>query len=284
MAEKITLIIVVYNRIQLLRLCLLSVMQQTFQPYEVIISDDGSQEDVVVGIENLLPELSFPVKYIRQEDKGFRLAKCRNNAIKQAQGNYIVFIDQDILISPGYLAVFAKNQKKNQFLTALPVLLTAKQTEQIDELSARSGSFLRLITRKQMKRIHRQFFKDTFYYYQRKFILWNDSRPKVRGGVFGLFKEDLFKVDGFDENYQGWGNEDDDLGRRLYKAGITGKTAFYNEFPVHLYHPPYRIGKQNINQPYYSKRIPQIRDGQYKALAGLSNPLEDEKVSVLQIK
>jgi len=284
MNGNLSLIIVVFNRVHLLRLCLLSVKRQTVQPFEVIISDDGSQQDIVAGIKDLLPELSFPIQYIRQEDKGFRLAKCRNNAVKQARGDYLVFIDQDILSTPGYLEVFAKKQKRRRFLTALPVLLNAGQTDQINEQAVRLGSYFNLITHKQMKRIHRQFFKDSFYYYQRKFLLWNDARPKVRGGVFGLFKEDLLKVDGFDENYRGWGNEDDDLGRRLYKAGIVGQTAFYNEFPVHLYHPPFRVGKQNVNAPYYQQRLAQIRDGQYKALRGLSRPLGEDKVEVKQLK
>ena len=96
-----------------------------------------------------------------------------------------------------------------------------------------------------------------------------------------MFKSDLLEVDGYDENFQGWGNEDDDLGRRLYKAGIRGKNPFYDDFPLHLYHEPFHIHGKRVNREYYHKRKKEISDGDFKAVNGLSNPLTNEDLKVI---
>ncbi|MBN2710348.1 MAG: glycosyltransferase [Calditrichaceae bacterium] len=282
--NKLSVIIVVYNQIKLIRKTLLSLNRQSVLPAEVVLSDDGSSCDIPAGINDLLPELQFNVKFVRQEDRGFRAGKCRNNGIRECSGEYLVFFDQDILSTTNYLKVFSDHQRKNSFIVAFPVLLSEEQTKQITEPSVRNGRFLELITREQKAQMSRQYVKDMFYYYQRVLVLRNDHRPKLRSGVFGIFKSDLIKVDGFDENYQGWGNEDDDLGRRLYKAGVYGRTEFKNEFPIHMYHKPHRTGKERVNQDYYLRRIREIKAGEYKAVNGLSNPLGDDKPIIKILK
>ena len=282
--KKLSVIIVVYNQINLLRKTLLSLNRQSVLPAEVILSDDGSSCDIPAGINDLLPELRFSVKFIQQEDRGFRAGKCRNNSIRESSGEYLVFFDQDILSTSDYLKAFYDHRKKGSFLVAFPVLLTEEQTSRITEQSVRKESFIEIITPEQRNKMPRQYRKDTFYFYQRKLILRGDHRPKLRSGVFGAYKSDLIKVDGFDENYQGWGNEDDDLGRRLYKAGIYGKTVFKNEFPIHMYHAPHRNGKERVNQDYYLRRIREIKAGDYRAVNGISNPIGDDKPVVTILK
>ena len=48
-------------------------------------------------IGDLIPKCDFKIKHVYQEDRGFRLAKSRNNAARVAEGDWLVFLDQDII-------------------------------------------------------------------------------------------------------------------------------------------------------------------------------------------
>jgi len=98
----ISIILVVFNRIDFLRKSLLSINSQSYLPDEVVITDDGSKEDIPGGIADMLPKLKFKLKYVKQQDKGFRLAKCRNNGIRIAEGDFLIFWDQDVLGTKKY--------------------------------------------------------------------------------------------------------------------------------------------------------------------------------------
>ena len=52
-----------------------------------------------------------------------------------------------------------------------------------------------------------------------------------------LFRDDVARVNGFDENYVGWGYEDDDFARRLYKTGVRPASVILAARAMHLWHP-----------------------------------------------
>ena len=281
---RISVILSSYNRPDLLRKSLLSLNMQTVLPYEVIITDDGSKVDIPVKLNNLISILNFKLKYIWQPDKGFRLSKSRNNAIREVAGDYVIFMDQDIIHTRGYIETYKKNMRANEFLTAFLVLLSKEQSDKVSEESIINGEYLNIITKRQLETISKQYLKDTFYYYQRKLILKNDYRPKVRGGYFGLHKKHIIEINGFDENYVGWGWEDDDFGRRLYKNNVIGRTVFKNEFPIHLYHPENHDNTGNsVNTEYFNKRVREINNGDIRAVVGLEESNPDKEMKIIEL-
>jgi len=282
---KISVILSTYERPQTLRLALLSLSHQTRVPDEVVIHDDGSDEHMASSVRGYVADLGFAgVKYVRQEHRGFRLARSRNNGIRQAEGDYLVFSDQDIVATTGYIEQFSRYGRRGQFLVAFPVLLTEQQSEQVTEEMVVHSEYSGLLTIDQVRELRRQYVKDSFYYYCGYVLGGRRCRPKVRGGVFGISREDLLLVDGFDENYQGWGAEDDDLGRRLYRAGVAGRTVFRNEFPIHLWHRHETDAEDSPNLPYYKRRLGEIRRGDFRAVHGLSNPLDVDEPAVIRIR
>jgi len=88
---RISAVVPSYNRPDLLRRVLLAFATQTRPVDELIITDDGSHVDIAAGVADVLPELRFPVTLVAQPDEGFRAAKCRNNGIREATGDYLVF-------------------------------------------------------------------------------------------------------------------------------------------------------------------------------------------------
>jgi glycosyltransferase involved in cell wall biosynthesis len=65
--------------------------------WELLICDDGSSEDALSLVREYSKQLTGEVRYIWQTDRGFRLARSRNNAICCARGDVIVFLDGDVV-------------------------------------------------------------------------------------------------------------------------------------------------------------------------------------------
>ncbi len=285
MAGRITVIISVYNRVDVLLKALLSIQAQSVKPFEVLLSDDGSAEDIVGAVKEQKDKYDFKIKYIAQADKGFRLAKARNNAIRNAEGDYLVFWDQDVLATRNYLKTFNEHFREGEFLIPSdPVRLTETQTAAVTERMIEFCDYAQVVTSGQIRALRRRVYKDWYYYLETRYIKRNSYKPKVRGGILGIAKKDILLVDGYDENYQGWGAEDDDLGRRLYRAGIRGRNVFHKEYPLHLYHPPNKASEKSVNLDYYNKRLAEIRKGDFRAVNGLSNPLGEDEITVNRIK
>ena len=96
---RVSVIIPTYNRADYLREALASVLDQSLQPWEIIVVDDGSTDDT--------PELarSFPpnVVYIRQP-QNMGVSAARNAGLSAARGEVIAWLDSDDLWEPGFLA------------------------------------------------------------------------------------------------------------------------------------------------------------------------------------
>jgi len=108
--SKISVIIPVYNTEKYLEACVNSVLNQTYQDFEIILIDDGSKDNSL----NLLNKLALKdnrIHIISQENQGVSVA--RNNGLKQASGKYITFLDSDDTFHPYLLEHLHQALKKN---------------------------------------------------------------------------------------------------------------------------------------------------------------------------
>ncbi|MDY6798542.1 MAG: glycosyltransferase [Pseudomonadota bacterium] len=80
-----------YNRAGFLLQAIESVLQQTFGDFELIVVDDGSTDDTPQLMDRYLQDTR--VRYFKQSNQGQSVA--RNRGIKEAQGEYICFLDSD---------------------------------------------------------------------------------------------------------------------------------------------------------------------------------------------
>ncbi len=99
----VSIILPVYNSEKYIQECLTSILQQTYNAWELIIIDDGSNDNSTQIVQHLLPKfINNQAKFIKLSHHG--LPYCLNFAIRIASGNYIARIDADDIMLPTRLA------------------------------------------------------------------------------------------------------------------------------------------------------------------------------------
>ena len=92
MSPKISIVIPVYNTQKYLDQCLGSILLQTYRDFEVICVNDGSTDDSLKILQKYA-QLDNRVKVINQKNMG--ISPARNEGMKIATGEYIIFLDSD---------------------------------------------------------------------------------------------------------------------------------------------------------------------------------------------
>ncbi|WP_336182985.1 glycosyltransferase [Fusobacterium polymorphum] len=222
---KISVIVPIYNRLEHFRALFICLLRQNRQIDELIITDDGSSQQILDYIADLIPKASFKIKHIYQEDKGFRKTRALNNGVINSEGELLVFCDQDLIFGEEYIEYMEKNIKKGCFLLCRPISVNEKEKNTILEKIESSNKYEDLL--KPLPTHYLVSVNKTLRTDRKRRILnilkLSKRGIKLVGMSYAVMKSDYLKVNGYDENYNGWGEEDDDFGNRLYVAGIKGK-------------------------------------------------------------
>lgn len=112
MKHKFSLIIPAYNVEKYIKKCLDSVLNQTYNNYEIIIINDGSTDNTSKILESY--KSNKKIKIINQENKG--LSNARNTGVSNAKGDYILFIDSDDFIEKELLEILNKTIKDEDLI------------------------------------------------------------------------------------------------------------------------------------------------------------------------
>lgn len=232
MASNIStsLIISTYNRSDALELCVKSVLRQSLLPDEIIIADDGSKEDTGELIHQLAASSEVPIIHVWHEDLGFRLASIRNKAIAKASKEYIIQIDGDIVLHKDFVKDHVHFAKKGSFVTGSRVLIREGLTK---KMLAERNCIISIHdkgTKNTINGVHLPWLSPLLQHYRQ----WDISYS--RGCNMAFWKEDLLKVNGYNEAITGWGSEDHELVCRLINNGVRKRTIKFAGIVFHLYH------------------------------------------------
>ncbi len=251
---KSSLIIATYNWKEALELVLISVLNQSVMPYEVIIADDGSKDDTRELIDAYRKKFKIPLIHVWHEDKGFRLSEIRNKSINKATGNYIIQIDGDTILHKDFVKDHQKFARKKQFISGSRVLLGKDFSEKI----LKSKKFKFDFFSKDIKNKHYHFHIPLLAK-----ILRNPTNDinrvlfSVRGCNMSFWKEDLMAVNGYNEDMTGWGREDSELSARLINLGLTKINLRFSAIQYHIYHPENSKINLNTNDQILAQTITQ---------------------------
>lgn len=147
---KFTVVIPLYNKEHYIKNALQSVLQQSYQDFEVIVIDDGSTDQSLRVVERIISE---KVTIIKQNNQGVSVA--RNTGIENAKGEYIAFLDADDYWHKDYLLTINELidgfPKSDIFVTAYEVDMGDGRINKSSQLKPEKGcldSYWKTLTEK----------------------------------------------------------------------------------------------------------------------------------------
>ncbi|OQX08367.1 MAG: glycosyl transferase family 2 [Desulfobacteraceae bacterium IS3] len=228
---KTSVIVTTYNQPQMLKKVLEGLCHQSRHPDEVIVADDGSGQETLKVIKQFMTETKYPLFHIWQEDNGFRAAEIRNKAIKASQGDYIILLDGDCIPEKHFIGDHVFLAEKGFFFQGKRVLVSKRFSPDFTYRDAIAGFRL-------LNRVLRQDISNSHHLIRLPFFpaLSSTRLSGIRSCNMGFFREDVFAVNGFNQDFVGWGREDSEIVARFYKYGLKKKEHPFMAICFHLWH------------------------------------------------
>jgi len=227
---QLSLIISYYKNIPNLRLILEALKRQSNQDFEVIVSEDDNNPNTQVFLEEMRKECFFSIRHLHQSvDNGFRKNEMLNKSVLAAKGETIVFIDGDCVPHKYFVEAYIRYSEPKRILQGRRVMLDESTSKNaLDKISLTALNYWKLLFTKSRK------LKEGLYL---KYFTLAIDKKGLLGCNWGIQKAELFKVNGFDEDYiQPGAGEDVDIEWRLKRAGLTTKLMKNKAIVYHLYH------------------------------------------------
>jgi glycosyltransferase involved in cell wall biosynthesis len=254
----ISVIVTTYNWPVALRLCLESLFAQQDKSFEIIVADDGSNPANLALNKSYCANSPVAIQYAYHEDAGFRAGTIRNKAVALSKGDYVLFIDGDCVLLPDFIATHRSLAANGHFVPGNRVLLSQPFTKDVIGQSILLHDkplpyFLMLRLQNKINRI------SVFLRLPLGFL--RELQPKKWQGAMtcnlGVWKRDFLVVNGFDEQFEGWGYEDSDLVIRLIHAGVKRKEGRFAVPLLHLWHPQNDRSQHDQNYQRLLERLAQ---------------------------
>lgn len=233
--RMVTLVVLTFNWPEALAKVLASIAAQRRLPDEIIVADDGSKEDTRVLIERMAKDLPVPLRHVWQEDLGFRAARCRNRGMAASRGDYIILIDGDMVLHSEFVADHLALAERGYFLQGGRFKTHPRETERL--LAGGKPVFAPWAD------VDFHVFdgiKRLYAFHSLMLARWK-SRARNGGRVMScnmsFWRDDLLRVNGFDERMEGYGAEDRELAARLGNAGVRRRQLKWAALAAHLDHP-----------------------------------------------
>ena len=249
MAPKVSVIIPVYNAVQTLELVLTGYRRQSMRDFEVVLTDDGSGSEVRACVDSFSERSSFPLKYVFQPDEGYRRARAINHAVQESSSDYLVFADADCIPHHDFVKAHYEYRAARAALCGRRVLMGAALSAKIDSQYILEGKLDRLTPMRLASALlgRGDHWDEGFTLRNRIVHAWiNSKRPSILGSNFSLEKSLFEEVNGFNEDFVGYGGEDTELEYRLRMAGAQLQWVRHRAIQYHVHHPSRSGSRMNL--------------------------------------
>jgi GT2 family glycosyltransferase len=215
---------------------------QSVRDFEVLVADDGSGEDTRRLVRRMALRLPVPVRHVWQEDLGFRKCSILNAASRRASAAYLIYTDGDCVPHRRFVENHLRHRAPGRMLVGRATKLSERRSQRIDLASISRGTHTRTGPRDWWdERCGRARHMSYAVYLPGEIGFRAVQRLKknrsVRGGNFSLWRSDLERVNGWNEDFESWGLEDVELGWRLRLAGVEPVLVVCRAICIHLWHP-----------------------------------------------
>jgi len=263
---KLSIVISTHNKAQYLMLVLLSYCAQTVSKdsFEVVICDDNSTDNTEEVVKDFCARGLFPIKYVHQVKSKRGRAAGLNTALRRASGDIVICSDDDWLFPPNCIAQHLRMHRhlKNTAVIGRALKMPYINIRQINERKILEGKFIfcnksKIYTLKSdMGTVHKAIFT---------------KRGRLKKGIItaeysftpntSVPMPAIKKVGLFDEHFIKWGNEDVELGFRLYHMAHLDFIFKPENIIYHLDH------KVNITEDKVMNWLKNVNYQRYKTLA-----------------
>ncbi|HDR1856417.1 glycosyltransferase [Pasteurella multocida] len=278
----LSIIVTTFNRPAILSITLACLVnQKTHYPFEVIVTDDGSQEDLSPIIRQY--ENKLDIRYVRQKDNGFQASAARNMGLRLAKYDFIGLLDCDMAPNPLWVHSYVAELLEDDDLTLIgprkyidtqhidpkDFLNNASLLESLPEVKTNNS-----VAAKGEGTVSLDWRLEQFEKTENLRLSDSPFRFFAAGNV-AFAKKWLNKSGFFDEEFNHWGGEDVEFGYRLFRYGsffktIDGIMAYHQEPPGKENETDREAGK-NITLDIMREKVPYI----YRKLL----PIEDSHIN-----
>ena len=203
-----------------------------------MIADDGSSD---FTRDLCLRTRHFPIQWVTQEDQGYRKSKILNHAVRQTQGEYLIFLDADVLLGKYFVEDHLLLKRPDYFVCGRRVDLGPELSARLNLRDVQQGKFDGMnldvllsgwrgdsINVKRGWRVSSPWLRRRLAY---------DRPLDILGSNFSVWKADLLRVNGFNEALESYWGEDGDLFIRLRNSGRKSVGAKGMCIQFHVFHP-----------------------------------------------
>ena len=244
----VALIVSTFDQPDYLRRVLEAVSRQSRPPQEMLLADDGSGDETQGIFSPWAARQPFSSRHIWQAHEGFRKAQILNRAVAAANSSYLVFLDGDMVPHRDFIADHCAAARPAAFIQGHRALVEQKASAWFGrrELSADRW---------------RAWWQGQISGWQNAcrwpvpMVSEKTHLRGVRGCNFSLWREDMVRVNGYNEAFTGWGREDSEFAARLMNAGVRRLDLRGRALCFHLWHPPARRTGLPVNDGLLEKAV-----------------------------
>jgi hypothetical protein len=266
-----------------LRRTILGVAWSSRPADRVVLSCDSDDPTILDAARDAAREASVSMTVILRPGAGRgRAAQARNNAVRLLladgidPGARLVFLDGDCVPLHETIARHERALDRSDLVLGWRYDLTPEQDASFDEPALRRGAMPFTPTDEQARAIasrHRRYRRQLLL---RRLALTKPHKPKLLSANFACTLHAYRAVNGFDESFEGWGQEDDDFGKRLMRSGHRVHVAVGEILAAHQHH----ITRAPADWKRSDNALRLRADRPPACLRGLSNPLDQPEPAV----
>ena len=243
----VSVILATYNSPDWLEKVLWGYHVQSHRDFEIVIADDGSDDATLQLIHRFRERTGMAISHVWHDDRGFRKCTILNRAILEASADYLIFSDGDCIPRADFLAQHVLYSRPGFMLSGGCVRLPKDISQRIgiDDIvfgRATDPSWLGNIGLRD--RPGRRKLK-AGKWSSHLLDLLTTTRATFNGGNASAWREDVLRVNGFDERME-HGGLDRELGERLSNTGVRARQIRYRALCLHLYHERGYVRKEAV--------------------------------------
>ncbi len=215
-------------------------------PKEVLIADDGSGPETKDLIARFQKHFPVPLIHVWHPDNGFQRSMILNRTIAQTKEPYIVQVDGDIILHPNFIQDHLSIAAPGRFLAGGRINLSPEISQEVLEKQITQFGLIDIVkTSNLFNGLRSGFLRRVL---ADRYKLTGKNKYYVKGCNMSFWRKDLLAVNGYNENYVGWGPEDSEIAARLMNAGIRKKSLKMGGVQYHLHHTYVDTSRKAINE------------------------------------